>query len=66
MIWIDRAALVWAGLLWLVMGLLANGHGHPEDVFNIEVIKAVLVLAGLPWLVLRGFAFVVTGRVRRY
>ena len=53
MILIDRIALVWGGFLWLVMYLLANAHGHPEDAFNIEVIKAVLLLAGAPWLLLR-------------
>ena len=65
MIWCDRLALVWGALVWGVMALLANGHGHPGDALNIEVIKAVAVLAGIPWLVLRGVAFVFTGHVGR-
>lgn len=64
--WIDRLSLVWGVLLWLFFGLLANGHGHPEDALNVEVVKAVLLLAVAPWLILRGLQFIVTGgRFRR-
>jgi hypothetical protein len=63
-IWADRVAVAWAVLLWLVMGLLANGHGHPADAFNVEVFKAVLLLTGIPWLLLRAVDFVCHGGVR--
>lgn len=65
MLWIDRLAIVWAGLLWGVMALLANGHGHAEEALNPEVIKAVALLAGGPWLLLRGLRWVVVGGARR-
>lgn len=65
MIWADRVALVWGGLLWGVMALLASGHGSSGDALNIEVIKAVLLLAGVPWLLLRGIDFVFHGPERR-
>jgi hypothetical protein len=62
MLFIDRLALVWGGLVWGLMALLANGHGQPAAALNIEVLKAVLLLAGGPWLVLRGLRFVLIGR----
>lgn len=62
MIWCDRLALVWGGLVFLLFLGVANGHGHPEAALDPEALKAVLLLAGVPWLILRGLVFV----VRRY
>jgi hypothetical protein len=66
MIWIDRLGLVWAAVLWGIMALLANGHGHAADALHPEVIKAVALLAGGPWLLLRGARFMLFGSGRRY
>lgn len=63
MIWIDRLALVWAAILWLIFALLANGSGRPETATDPEMFKAVLLLAGIPWLVARALLWAFTGQV---
>lgn len=56
--WIDRLALAWAAILWLLFYGLASGHGEPTAAVNIETLKAVAFLAGAPWLFLRGIRWI--------
>jgi hypothetical protein len=62
MIWADRLALVWGGLLALAMLLVWNGPGPVFD--NPEFWRNLAFAAGIPWLVLRSLDFIASGWVR--
>lgn len=54
MIWIDRLAILFGAIVWVIFFLLANGSGHPLSAFDTEVLKAVFLFTFLPWVLFRG------------
>jgi hypothetical protein len=62
MIWVDRLALAWGGLLIIIGAMAWKGPGYLLDDPGVWYILELLV--GLPWLILRALDFIVTGRVR--
>lgn len=62
MIWADRIAAVWGGLLLVIMFMAWKG---PMFMLSDPGVWYVLwLILGIPWLVLRGLDLAFTGRVR--
>lgn len=60
MCWADKLTILWAGLLYLVVFIVAD---HPENILTLSTTYGFLILIAPVWFVCRGINwFVPHGR----
>lgn len=64
MIWIDRLAIVWAGVYLAALCLFSAAGPHTWLTADM-LIKGTLIFVGGPWLLLRGIRWIVIGGISR-
>lgn len=62
LIWADRVAVVWGGLLLTIMFIAWRGA---EPMLSDPGVWHILgLIVGIPWMILRGLDLIVTGQFR--
>ena len=69
MIWADRIAIVWAGVIFAIIFAMWFSAGDPAGfvgaALSLGALKIIAVFVLPIWLVLRGVDWLATGNLRR-